>query len=140
MDWIDATAIPEGYPFDRITQAGKFASPVNPISYGAGGFTSQKQRVHGKDDGYLPSWNWVPPPGVGDAPQHVYATFALIPLSVDGAGDRPASYLRSVLPPIIQNFAMRWQGMGVDGGSILMTGLYTPQQMGNPGNDLFAGG
>jgi hypothetical protein len=136
----DNSAIPENYPFDPVSQAGSFAAPVAPVAYGRGAPLSQKQVVHGKDEGWHPSWIWVAPPGIGDAPQHVFATFGLIPFSVDGPGDRPASYLRSYLAPIVQNFAMRYQGMPVDGGSFLMTGLYTPTQMGNPSNDVFPGG
>jgi hypothetical protein len=139
VQWNDPSAIPEGYPFDPVTQVGQFSGIASPIAYGQGATLSQKQRVHGKEDGWHPSWIWVSPPGVGDAPQHVFATFTLIPLSVDGPGDRPASYLRSFLAPIVQNFAMRYQGMAVDGGAFLMTGLYTPQQLGSPSNDVFSG-
>jgi hypothetical protein len=128
--------IPEGYPYDPVT-LGSFSAP--PIAYGVGVQTAQQDMVHGKTNGYLPGWHWVPPPGVGDAPQMVYDTFALFPLSVDGPGDRPATYFKSLQAPIIQNFAMRWQGMAVDGGNILMTGLYTPDQMASPSNDVFSG-
>ena len=95
--------------------------------------------VHAKSGGWLPSWKFVPPPGVGDAPQHVWTTFTLIPLSVDGPGDRPATYFRSLQPPVIANFAMRWQGMPVDGGSMLLTGLYAPQPMQSMNSDIYGG-
>lgn len=136
---LDTTIVPEGYPFDPITQVGAWSSPTQGVAFGNGAPVIQQDQVHGKSGGYLPAWLWVPPPGIGDAPQHVYSTFSLYPLSVDGPGDRPASFFRSILPPVIQAFAMRWQGMAVDGGSLLMTGLYTPDQLASPGNDLFAG-
>lgn len=136
----DNSAVPFGFPADPVSSVGAYPAPISPVNYGHGETISQLQRVHGKDGGWHPSWNWVAPPGIGDAPQHVFSTFTLIPFSVDGPGDRPASYLRSYFAPIVQNFAMRYQGMAVDGGSILMTGLYTPEQMGSPANDVFAGG
>jgi len=104
------------------------------------GALSQVQPVHSKSSGYLPSWVFRAPPGFGDALQHVFATFTLIPFSVDGPGDRPVSYLRSLIPPTIANFAMRQQGMPVDGGSLLMTGLYVPQPLESPSNDIYATG
>jgi hypothetical protein len=94
--------------------------------------------AHGKADGYIPGWRFVPPPGIGDAPQHPYTTYSLIPFSVEGPGDEPATYFKNVnAPPIIQQFAMRQQGMGVTGGNLLMTGLYTPQPLDSPANDQF---
>lgn len=96
--------------------------------------------THDKANGYHPGWRWVSPPGVGDAPQHIYSTYALFPVAIEGPGDEPATYLKITnAPPIIQNFAMRWQGIPVGGGNFLMTGLYTPQAMESPSNDQFAG-
>jgi hypothetical protein len=96
-----------------------------------------REPVHAKTDGYLPSWKWKSPPGVGDAPQHVWTTWALIPFSVDGPGDKPATYLRSIQAPVVVNFAMRQQGMAVDGGNMLLTGLYTPQPMGSMNSSVY---
>ena len=123
----DSAIIPEDDPYDNdpLSIARNPAYTVEPI--------------HSKVDGYLPSWKWVSPPGVGDAPQHVYSTFTLIPLSVDGPGDRPVTFFRSILPPIWANFAMRWQGMAVDGGSMLLTGLYTPEPMSSMSSDIYNG-
>jgi len=87
--------------------------------------------------GVNPSWKWVAPPGIGDAPQMVYTAFQLAPWSIDGAGDRPAAYLKSYQPPVVANFAMRWQGMPVGGGSVLLTGLYTPTPMASPTSGIF---
>lgn len=117
---------PEGAPNDGLGMARSGQYQVEP--------------VHSKSDGYLPSWAYRQPPGVGDAPQHVWTTYFLAPVSIDGPGDRPASYLRTIgPPPVIANFAMRWQGMGVDGGNFLMTGLYTPQPLESYSNDVYSG-
>ncbi|MDR3449787.1 MAG: hypothetical protein P4M15_08625 [Alphaproteobacteria bacterium] len=99
----------------------------------------QVEPVHADSAGYLPSWKFHAPPGIGDAPQHVWATLALFPLCVDGPGDRPASYFRWKVPPIMANFAMRYQGMAVDGGNLLMTGLYVPDPLQQLSNDVYAG-
>lgn len=106
----------------------------------ARGTQVQTERVHAKSNGYLPKWSWVAPPGIGDAPQHVWQTYFLAPLDVvKGPGDMPATYFRDWQPPTFANFAMRWQGMAVDGGNLLMTGLYTPQPLESLSNDIFAG-
>ena len=76
--------------------------------------------------GYTPQWRWVQPPGVGNAPQHIYDVYALVPVDNRGPGDNPVTFLRIGVEPVIQNFAMRMQGFAVDGGNFLMTGLYTP--------------
>jgi hypothetical protein len=85
-------------------------------------------------DRYQPTWKFVAPPGVGDAPQHVYSTFALIPFDARGPGDNPVTYLRSVNPLQFQNFTIRQNGMPVAGGSLLLTGLYTPSPQNSPAN------
>ena len=93
----------------------------------------------GNPAGYVPSWRFVQPPGVGDAPQHVFTTFCNIPLDWRGAGDNPASYLRSTCAPIWQNQVLINQGVPVAGGDLLLTGLYTPSPMTSPGNAPFGG-
>jgi hypothetical protein len=131
----DPSAPGVGYPQTDARFAAPAFGDLSP-----GGALSQSQPVHSKADGYLPSWKWVAPPGIGDALQHVFSTFTLIPFSVDGPGDRPVSFLRSLVPPTVANFAMRWQGMPVNGGSVLMTGLYAPQPLESPSNDVYATG
>ena len=117
---------PEGAPNDKLGEARRGAYQVEP--------------VHPKADGYLPSWKFVMPPGVGDPPQHAWSTYSLAPVSINGPGDSPVTYLRSIGPPLtIANFAMRLQGMPVDGGTFLLTGLYTPQPLGSPSNDVYSG-
>lgn len=112
---------------------------VAPEGRAHGANISQILPLHDKEDGWSPSWRWVAPPGIGDAPQHVFTTYALAPISIEGPGDEPAAYLKIVnAPPIIQNFAMRWQGMPVQGGNFLMTGLYTPQPLDSLSNDQFS--
>jgi len=100
---------------------------------------SNSQALGANPAGYDPTWKFVAPPGFGDAPQHVFSTFTLIPLDIRGPGDNPFTYLRSFLAPNVQNFAMRYQGMPVQGGNFLFTSLYTPDPMQSPANDLFAG-
>lgn len=87
--------------------------------------------------GPYPTWRFVSPPGVGDAPQHVYTSIQLAPFSIDGPGDRPASYLRSFLAPVLQNFAVTKVGRPVEGGNLLLSGLYTPAPMASPNSVVF---
>jgi hypothetical protein len=81
-----------------------------------------------KDAGWKAQWAWHAPPGVGDAPQSVWQTYYLAPVdAMKGPGDLPRSQINTInMNPQIQNFAMRYQGMAVQGGNILLTGLYTP--------------
>jgi hypothetical protein len=128
--WFVPAAPPRGKPNPAIAPQGVTNDPVGySRNFGPGRGLYQTERVHAKSDGYLPSWKFVAPPGVGDAPQHVWTTYSLIPVSLDGPGDRPASYFRWKVPPLMQPFLMRYQGMAVDGGNFLMTGLYTPEPL-----------
>jgi hypothetical protein len=135
--WNDGI-IPEGYPYDPITMS---QGLIAPTEYGNGVVsTVQPSGNPGAGlQGYAPSWKYVPPPGIGDAPQHVWSTFSLIPVSIDGPGDRPAGYLRSYLAPIVQNFRALYNGIPIEGGNFLLTGLYTPQPLTSPGYSAYAG-
>lgn len=135
--WFTPAAPPIGTPDSTIPPVAD-APDNDPLGLARNPAYSVEP-VHANVAGYLPTWKWVSPPGVGDAPQHVWSTFTLIPLSLDGPGDRPATFFRSILPPIWANFAMRWQGMPVDGGSFLMTGLYTPEPLQSLSNDIYNG-
>jgi hypothetical protein len=75
------------------------------------------------------TWQWHSPPGVGDAPQHVWTTYYLAPVdNIRGPGDMPISYINTArINPTLWNFAMRQLGMPITGGNILLSGLYTPQ-------------
>ena len=99
----------------------------------------QAERFHVDHAGFEPAWRYVQPPGVGDAPQHAFATRVLAPVSLDGPGDRPASYFRWKVAPVVAHAAMRMQGMAVDGGGFMMTGLYVPQPLELAANDIYAG-
>jgi len=113
--WLSA-APPFGGPDDPLGAASTQQSPVITV-----------QTVpDATGNGYQPSWGFVMPWGVGDAPQHPWGTRWLAPMDNRGPGDNPATFFKSLTKPIIANFAMRWQGMPVTGGSFLMTGLYTP--------------
>lgn len=80
--------------------------------------------------GYSSRWQWHAPPGMGDAPQHVWQTYYLAPISLMGPGDAPIGVINTTrMNPSIQNFAMRRQGFGVTGGNMLMSGLYTPEPL-----------
>lgn len=131
---IGPNVLPEGYPYDPLTMNGGLIAPN-----GDAGQPSQYQPSAVKGAAWVPSWKFVPPPGYGDAPQHVWATLELIPFSIDGAGDRPVSYLRSFVAPIIQNFQMRFNGMPIEGGNLLLTGLYTPEPLTSLGLNGYAG-
>jgi hypothetical protein len=122
-------------PFEGVNDGG---TPVDALG-AARASVYQAQPFHFKAGGFEPSWRFKQPPGVGDAPQHVYATQTLAPVSIEGPGDNPASYFRWKVPPVIANFAMRQQGMAVDGGSFLLTGLYVPQPLEMMTGDVFAG-
>lgn len=98
----------------------------------------QHEVVHGGHSGYTPSWIYRQVPGIGDAPQHVYATLALPPMSNIGAGDQPISFLRTIAPLSEQAFAMRYNGMPVPGGNFALTGLYAPQPMELLSNEIYA--
>ena len=145
LDWFQPAAPQIGTPNSDISpQAldpggdGYFEDALGQARGGPyGAYTLEP--VHAKADGFLPSWVFRAPPGIGDAPQHVWSTWSLIPLAVDGPGDRPASYLKWFCPQTVANFAMRWQGMPVDGGSVLLTGLYTPQPMETMSQDIYGG-
>jgi len=129
--WFNPAAPAIGEPDSGIAPRG-VNDPLGVARAGA----YQTESVHAKSDGYLPSWKLVLPPGFGDAPQHVWTTYALAPVSINGPGDVPASYFRTFVPPVWANFAMRFQGMPVEAGDLLMTGLYTPEPlaMPNPAN------
>jgi hypothetical protein len=126
------------------SSAGKINADINPAKrplgalpvqnfprFGHGSPLPNPQPIQppGSSKGYASSWQWHTPPGVGDAPQHVWTTYYLAPVdNVRGPGDLPISFLNTAnMRPMIQNFSMRWQGMPVQGGNILLTGLYTPQ-------------
>jgi hypothetical protein len=114
MPWLSA-APPFGAMDDPLGAASTGESPVITV-----------QNNGAVPGGYAPSWGFIMPWGVGDAPQHPWGTRWLAPMDNRGPGDNPATFFRSTLAPVIMNFAMRWQGMPVTGGNLLMTGLYTP--------------
>lgn len=89
---------------------------------------------------YLPSYEWVRPPGIGDPLQYVYCTQALAPLSIDGTGTRPAVDLASVSPALWQQQSFTAQGNPIDGGGFQLTGLYAPTPTFSPSNQVFPRG
>jgi hypothetical protein len=127
LDFNDHAAIvPQGY-LDAI------GSGINP--HGNVDTMTRADGFHpSAPDKYYPSWKFVPPPGVGDAPQHVFSTFCLTPQDIRGPGDNPVTFLRTVQPPLWQNFAMRFNGMPVNGGGPQFTGLYAPSPQNSPAN------
>jgi hypothetical protein len=112
--WL-SSAPPFGVMDDPLGAASTQQSPVITV-----------QPTGSPVPGYAPSWGFIMPWGVGDAPQHPWGTRWLAPMDNRGPGDNTTTFFRTFTPPIIQNFAMRWQGMAVNGGNLLMTGLYTP--------------
>jgi hypothetical protein len=135
INWFEDSAPPVGQPDADAIPEGSWYDPLGAAR--AGHFTTDP--VHTNEAGYLPSWKFVAPPGVGDAPQHVFSTWTAFPLSLDGPGDKPATYLRIGQQQTIANFAMRWQGIPAAGGNVLMTGLYTPMPMDSMANDITGG-
>jgi hypothetical protein len=73
---------------------------------------------------YTPTWKWVAPPGIGDAPQQVWQTYWLAPYSLKGPGDNPADMRRSVQPaPVAVGFNATLFGQPVDGGQYMFRAL-----------------
>ncbi len=89
---------------------------------------SENQLVEVDKQGYAPQWKHMLPLGLMEfsALASVYDVYALAPVDNRGPGDNPITYLRIGDEPVLQNFAMRMQGIPVQGGNMLMTGLYTP--------------
>jgi hypothetical protein len=73
---------------------------------------------------YSPTWSWVAPPGIGDAPQQVWKTYWLAPYSMKGPGDNPMDMRRSLQPaPVASGFTATLFGQPVDGGQYLFRAL-----------------
>jgi hypothetical protein len=133
--WFNPAAADVGAAQPQVPPMGAFNDPLGAARAAA----YQTEPVHAKSDGWLPSWRFKQPPGVGDAPQHVWATFSLYPLDIRGPGDNPVTYLRIGGPPIVANAALRYQGMAVEGGNFLLTGLYTPAPLESMSSGVYSG-
>ena len=86
-----------------------------------------------------PSWKWVAPPGVGDAPQHVYNTYALLPFNIQGPGDQPIAFLSDYVQPVWLDQHINLWGSPIYSGGFEMSPLWTPEPTANPSNQPFAG-
>jgi hypothetical protein len=136
--FADATSYnPSGPSYDPTGAA--VIMPVTPEKRMSSHTQGLQLRAYDHQYGYMPQWGWRQPPGVGDAPQFVWETYCLAPVSVDGPGDRPVSFLRSTLAPILQTLAVTYSGTPIFAGNMLLNGLYTPTPMGSPNNLVFSG-
>lgn len=126
---------------------GGIASPDRPaiVDHHSGVRPFNSQGTAGLDHGagfeqfYAPTWKFVAPPGVGDAPQHVYNTFALIPFDICGPGDMPTSYLVSLQKPVVQDQYVNFSGYAINSGGFELSPLWAPEPVASPNNNPFAG-
>jgi hypothetical protein len=95
----------------------------------------ENQFVEVQKQGYAPQWKYIAPLGLQDnsALASIYDIYSLFPVDNRGPGDNPITYLQIGCEPVLQNFAMRMQGIPVQGGNMLLTGLYTPDPIVPPG-------
>ncbi len=121
LAWFNPAAPDVGAPDSNIVPENSWFDPL------AAARTAAYTHEH-VGPGYHSSWKFVAPPGFGDAPQHVFSTFTLIPLSVDGAGDRPRAYLSYLLPQSLQPLNLTDNGMAINSGVIQLRGLYDASQ------------
>ena len=128
---------------DNIQPTGPVPFVLNPGAIGtASGVTIQQHVLQsGNPYEYAPSWNWVPPPGIGDAPQHVFNTFAIIPFNIEGPGDEPFQFLSHYQPmQVTQHLAVNRSGYPARSGDFALNPLWTPSPQVSRANDQYAGG
>lgn len=137
---LDMGFAANGAPTDMVLPQSHNLDPIvsHPALNNGRGLT-QLSTGASQGAGYIPTWGFVAPPGFGDAPQHTYTTYATIPVDTRGTGDNPATMLHSVQAPTYQNQVLINQGQPIQGGNLLLTGLYTPSPMVSPTNAPFGG-
>lgn len=89
--------------------------------------------------GYRPSWVYRAPPGVGDAPQFVYDTYAAIVYSPEGPGDVILDQRRIFSPPSFIGQQYLKSGLPTTGGTVWSSPLTFAPVSNNPAQQQYPG-